>query len=87
MRLFTTDWYGKSMAMRPVNYMEREAAVKELEILEIDNAILFGHSDGGAIELLMANKHPYRVKAVVCDCARVCRRSDAKRDSKGCRSL
>lgn len=50
--------YGKSAPMptyeRPVNYMEQEADVLNdlLTALKIDNAILFGHSDGGTIALL-----------------------------------
>ncbi len=69
--------YGKSAPMpsfvRPVNYMEAEAdtVTELLNVLRIDSAILFGHSDGGTISLLAANKCPTKVKAVICEAAHV----------------
>lgn len=69
--------YGKSESMssfeRPVNYMELEASIlNELLIkLQIDNAILFGHSDGGTIALLTASKYPERIKAIIVEAAHI----------------
>ncbi|MBL6449347.1 alpha/beta hydrolase [Fulvivirga sp. 29W222] len=69
--------YGKSDPMptpeRPVNYMELEADILNglLIQLEIDNAILFGHSDGGTIALHAASKYPKRIKAVICEAAHI----------------
>lgn len=69
--------YGKSAPMpthvRPVDYMETEADVLNelLAHLNINDAIPFGHSDGGTIALLAAAKHPERIKAVVCEAAHI----------------
>lgn len=69
--------YGKSDSMptyeRPVNYMEQEADVLNdlLTALKIDNAILFGHSDGGTIALLTADKYKERIKMLVCEAAHI----------------
>ena len=69
--------YGQSAPMptheRPVNYMELEAdKLNELLIAQnIDNAILFGHSDGGTIALIAASKYPHRIKAVICEAAHI----------------
>jgi pimeloyl-ACP methyl ester carboxylesterase len=69
--------YGKSAAMptheRSVNYMEPEADTLNdlLTTLNIGETILFGHSDGGSIALLAANKHPYRIKGIICEAAHV----------------
>ena len=67
--------YGRSAAMlspqRELNYLEKEADILNLllEKLEIDDAILFGHSDGGSIALITAGKYPERIKAVVSEAA------------------
>lgn len=69
--------YGKSAPMptyeRPVNYMEQEADVLNdlLTALKIDNAILFGHSDGGTIALLTAGKYKQKIKMVICEAAHI----------------
>jgi pimeloyl-ACP methyl ester carboxylesterase len=69
--------YGKSESMttpeRPINYMELEADILNsfLTKLKIENAILFGHSDGGTIALLTASKHPERIKAVIVEAAHI----------------
>lgn len=69
--------YGKSAPMpthvRPVNYMELEADILNglLQEQEINDAILFGHSDGGTIALLTAAKYPARVKAVIAEAAHI----------------
>ncbi|MEO4006257.1 alpha/beta hydrolase [Flavobacterium sp. CAU 1735] len=69
--------YGKSAPMstyeRPVDYLTEEATVlNELLVhLEIDQAILFGHSDGGSIALITASNYPERIKAVICEAAHI----------------
>jgi len=69
--------YGRSEPMltyeRPTHYMELEADVLNelLTALNIDNAILFGHSDGGTIALLTASKYPKKVKAVIAEAAHI----------------
>ena len=69
--------YGKSYPMstheRPVNYMELEAdGLNNLMAeMNIDNAILFGHSDGGTIALITAAKYPERVGALICEAGHI----------------
>lgn len=69
--------YGKSEPMpthqRPINYLELEADVLNnlLTTMQIDNAILFGHSDGGSIALITASKYAKRVTAVICEAAHI----------------
>lgn len=69
--------YGKLEPMptyeRPTNYMELEADVLNdlLTTLNIDNAILFGHSDGGTIALLTASKYPEKVKALIVEAGHI----------------
>ncbi|GGE95682.1 Pimeloyl-ACP methyl ester carboxylesterase [Chishuiella changwenlii] len=69
--------YGKSASMmtskRDVNYMELEADVLNNLLIElnIDDAILFGHSDGGTIALLMASKYPKNINATIVEAAHI----------------
>lgn len=69
--------YGRSEKMiratRPVKYLENEADVLDelLTELRIDDAFLFGHSDGGSIALITAAKYPEKVKALVCEAAHI----------------
>lgn len=69
--------YGKSYPMpayeRQNNYMEQEADVLNdlLDELNIKNAILFGHSDGGTIALITAGKYPGIVEAVICEAGHI----------------
>ncbi|MCP2029508.1 pimeloyl-ACP methyl ester carboxylesterase [Flavobacterium sp. HSC-32F16] len=69
--------YGKSDSMetyiRPVNYLEAEADVLNelLEKMEIKNAILLGHSDGGSIALIAGSKYKERIKMVICEAAHI----------------
>lgn len=69
--------YGKSFPMvtheRENNYMELEADVLNdlLSTLNINDAILFGHSDGGTIALIAASKYPEKVKAVICEAGHI----------------
>nr|WP_264434398.1 alpha/beta hydrolase [Flavobacterium agricola] len=69
--------YGKSKPIknhiRPNNYMELEAEILGdlLLALEVNEPILFGHSDGGTIALLTASKFPERIKAVIAEAAHI----------------
>lgn len=69
--------YGRSDPAplpRPLDYMEREAKdslPRVLDALEIERAVLFGHSDGGSIALLAAAMHPARVSALVLEAPHV----------------
>jgi pimeloyl-ACP methyl ester carboxylesterase len=69
--------YGKSEKMpthkRPLNYLEIEADVlNELLLkLKISGAILFGHSDGGSIVLIMASKYPDSIIAIIAEAAHI----------------
>lgn len=69
--------YGQSEKMtthkRQINYLEREADTLNelLTKLDIENAILFGHSDGGSISLIMASKYPNRIIATISEAAHI----------------
>lgn len=69
--------YGKSFPMttheRENNYMELEADVLNdlLSEFNINDAILFGHSDGATIALIAASKYPEKVKAVICEAGHI----------------
>lgn len=69
--------YGKSFPMisheRENNYMELEADLLNelLNELNINNAILFGHSDGGTIALIAASKYPENIEAVICEAGHI----------------
>lgn len=69
--------YGKSDAMpswrRDSGYLLHEAKIlgKLLRKLEIDQPILFGHSDGGSIALIAASLYPARIKAVIAEAAHI----------------
>ncbi len=69
--------YGKSFPMftheRENDYMETEADVLNdlLNKLEIHQAILFGHSDGGTIALITASKYPEKISAVICEAGHI----------------
>lgn len=71
--------YGKSEAMlsaeRDLNYLELEADILNslLEILNINNAILFGHSDGGSIALIAGSKYKHRIKALIIEAGHIFR--------------
>jgi pimeloyl-ACP methyl ester carboxylesterase len=60
-------------SVRSVDYLERGAdRLAELLInIEIGDAILFGHSDGGSIALLTAAKFPNRIRAVIAEAAHI----------------
>lgn len=69
--------YGKSFSMlsheRDNHYMETEADLLNdlLNELNIQQAILFGHSDGGTIALIAASKYPEKIKAVICEAGHI----------------
>lgn len=69
--------YGKSgdfsTSTRGNDYLEKEADVlrEVLEMNNIDNAILFGHSDGGSIALIAAAKYPSPIQGVITEGAHV----------------
>jgi pimeloyl-ACP methyl ester carboxylesterase len=69
--------YGKSFPMlsheRDNHYMETEADLLNdlLNELNIEQAILFGHSDGGTIALIAAAKYPEKIKAVICEAGHI----------------
>jgi pimeloyl-ACP methyl ester carboxylesterase len=58
---------------RRVNYMEIEAEIlmEVLQYFNIQQPILFGHSDGGTIALLAASKYSNAFKAVITEGAHV----------------
>jgi pimeloyl-ACP methyl ester carboxylesterase len=69
--------YGRSEPMsthkRPTNYLELEADILNdlLNNLNIDNIILFGHSDGGSIALIAASKYPKKINGLICEAGHV----------------
>ncbi len=69
--------YGQSFPMasyvRNTDYMEKEADLLNdlLDALSIHDAVLFGHSDGGTIALIMAAKYPEKVRAVICEAGHI----------------
>ena len=69
--IYDRQGYGKSCPFsyseRDLNYLEIEAdLLNELIVYwNIDNAILFGHSDGGSIALLTAAKYPSHIKGII----------------------
>jgi pimeloyl-ACP methyl ester carboxylesterase len=75
--IYDRKGYGQSSAMstekRNQDYMETEAEVliALLAACNIEQPILFGHSDGGTIALLAAAKYPDRIKAVLTEGAHV----------------
>lgn len=75
--VYDRQGYGRSQPMGPeprgLDYLHREADVLAalLEQLGIEQAILFGHSDGGTIALLAAARHPQRIAAVITEGAHV----------------
>lgn len=69
--------YGKSGPLlsniRGLDYMEIEADIlNDLMVCwGIENAVLFGHSDGGSIALLMAAKYPDKINGLISEGAHV----------------
>ncbi len=75
--VYDRQGYGKSSPFSNTKrnnlYLENEADVlnKLLNKCTIDNAILFGHSDGGSISLIMAAKYPTKISAIITEGAHV----------------
>jgi pimeloyl-ACP methyl ester carboxylesterase len=75
--IYDRQGYGNSCsfsnAERDNSYMEQEAdiLIELLEYWKIENAILFGHSDGGSIALITAAKYPEKIKGIVTEGAHV----------------
>lgn len=75
--IYDRQGYGQSASFdneeRGLNYMELEAD-KLIELMNswgLQDAILFGHSDGGSIAIIAAGKYPNRVKAIITEGAHV----------------
>ena len=75
--VYDRQGYGKSCPFsypkRDKHYLELEADILN-ELLvhwNIDNAILFGHSDGGSIAIIMAAKYPEKIKAIITEGAHI----------------
>lgn len=75
--VYDRQGYGKSCPFeereRENNYLEVEADVLNalIEKCGIEEAILFGHSDGGSIALIAAAKYPTYIKAVITEGAHI----------------
>ena len=66
-----SDPFGPDARTR--TYLHEQAAVVDrlLTAAGVEDAVLFGHSDGGSIALLAAALHPERIRAVVTEAAHV----------------
>lgn len=75
--IYDRQGYGKShpftYTKRNNDYVELEAdRLNELlEFWNIDQAILFGHSDGGSIALITAGKYPTKITGIITEGAHV----------------
>lgn len=75
--VYDRQGYGKSCTFsyskRDNYYMEQEAAILNelLNYWNIDNAIFFGHSDGGSIALILAGKFPEKILGIITEGAHI----------------
>ena len=75
--IYDRQGYGKSCSFtetkRTNSYMEKEAdfLIDLMDYWQLDNAILFGHSDGGSIALIAAGKYPDRIKGIITEGAHI----------------
>ena len=75
--VYDRQGYGKSCgfsyAKRDNDYLELEADILHqlLNYWNIEQPILFGHSDGGSIALLTAAKYPDKIQAIITEGAHV----------------
>ncbi|MDL2238749.1 alpha/beta hydrolase [Bacteroidales bacterium OttesenSCG-928-K03] len=75
--IYDRQGYGKSCpftySKRDNNYLEEETDILNelLDYWNIDNAILFGHSDGGSIALIAAAKYPEKILGIIIEGAHV----------------
>jgi pimeloyl-ACP methyl ester carboxylesterase len=69
--------YGNSgplpYSKRGLDYIELEADILNelLDHWKIDQAILFGHSDGGSIALITAGKYPQKISGIITEGAHI----------------
>ena len=68
--------YGRSdrlQAAHEPDYMhsEADAAIRLMDLLAIERAVLFGHSDGGSISLISAARRPERVSGLILEAPHV----------------
>lgn len=75
--VYDRQGYGASCPFvsmeRGNDYLEIEAdiLIDLMEFWNIENSVLFGHSDGGSIALLTAAKYPEKIKGIVTEGAHV----------------
>lgn len=75
--MYDRQGYGKSCPFsyekREVNYLEQEADIlaELLDFWKIENAILFGFSDGGSIALIFAAKYPGKTIGIITEGAHI----------------
>lgn len=75
--IYDRQGYGDSAPFgeeeRRVNYLEIEADTLHdlLSQLDLQNVVLFGHSDGGSIALIAAAKYPKRISAMITEGAHI----------------
>jgi len=75
--VYDRQGYGESCSFsyskRNNYYIEQEADLlnEMLDFWKIDNAILFGHSDGGSIALITAGKYPEKIKGIITEGAHI----------------
>jgi pimeloyl-ACP methyl ester carboxylesterase len=66
-----SDPFGPRPRTREYLHYEAATLARVLDGEGIEDAVLFGHSDGGSIALLGAAHHPRRIRAVVSEAAHV----------------
>lgn len=75
--VYDRQGYGKSCSLpyskRDKYYLEQEADILSelIKYWNIDNAILFGHSDGGSIALITAGKYPQSISGIITEGAHI----------------
>lgn len=75
--VYDRQGYGRSCefasSKRDKYYLEQEADILNalLDIWKINDAVLFGHSDGGTIALIMAAKYPSKIGGIITEGAHV----------------
>lgn len=75
--IYDRQGYGRSCPFTETNrtngYMEKEAdfLIDLMNYWKLNNAILFGHSDGGSIALIAGGKYPDRIKGIITEGAHI----------------
>lgn len=75
--VYDRQGYGRSLPFGPEkrgqDYLEKEAdiLIQLLDHCRLDEAILFGHSDGGSIALIAAGKYPQRISGIITEGAHI----------------